>query len=112
MLPHDVEYIVQVTMPASEKYSYNVILFLGDVSDDPATWTAQNSFISKTSSVIALSATRSFSTLGMIVLTDLVNSMIVDDHVRSEDIPDHLKTNLRWRLELVSTSQEQILQTC
>ncbi|KAF2438104.1 Di-copper centre-containing protein, partial [Karstenula rhodostoma CBS 690.94] len=104
MLPHDVEYIVQVTMPASENYSYNVLLFLDHVSEDPATWTSQDSFISKTSSVIAMSETRVFSTIGTIVLTNIVNSMIFDGYVRSKDIVDHLKTHLQWRLELVSTS--------
>ncbi|KAL5407144.1 hypothetical protein PMIN03_007376 [Paraphaeosphaeria minitans] len=99
-LQHDVEYVVQVEMPSSTNYSYNVLLFFGDVFEDPTTWSSQKSFISKTSSVIAMSATRYFSTLGTIVLTDLVNSMLVGDHVRREDIPEHLKTNLQWRLEL------------
>ena len=101
MLVSDVEYIVQVKMPASESLSYNVLLFLGEVSDDPASWTTQKSFVSKTSSVVATSAERLFSTLGTIVLTNFVNARIVDGHLRKEDILEYLKTNLQWRLGLV-----------
>lgn len=98
----DVEYMVRIAMPVSSETSYNVVLFLGEVDNEAAKWQSQDSFVSKTSSMIIASAQKSSSTLGTIMLGDVIEKRIADAQLQQEDIVNHLKTNLHWRLELVS----------
>ncbi|KAJ4298888.1 hypothetical protein N0V90_004131 [Kalmusia sp. IMI 367209] len=96
----DIEYIVQVEMPTTGSFSYNVVLFLGEVGDDPSKWLSEDSFVSKTSSLGVVAAQGSTSTLGMIVLTDIVKTRIAKNDVQQTQVVKYLITNLKWRLEL------------
>ncbi|KAF1976937.1 hypothetical protein BU23DRAFT_551365 [Bimuria novae-zelandiae CBS 107.79] len=96
----EVEYIVQVTMPISAKSSYNVVVFLGDMHDNPAKWTSQDSFVAKTSSLMAMTAQSSSTTVGTVLLNGVVAKNLANSQMQQEEVSHYLKTNLHWRLEL------------
>ena len=95
----ETEYFVQVDMPVSSQFSYNVVLFMGDVDKDPATWSVQGSFLGKTASRIQIVEGGS-DTTGTVVITTIVEQMAKRELLEG-DVVGYVLGALQWRLELV-----------
>ncbi|KAL1610550.1 hypothetical protein SLS60_002219 [Paraconiothyrium brasiliense] len=94
------EYIVQVIMPASVHFSYDVLLFLGDIQVHPE---SQHSLIGKTSSLIATKMQKSASTSSMVVLNENIMTEVADGHASNTEMEEYLRSSLKWCLEVVRT---------
>ncbi|KAF2822336.1 Di-copper centre-containing protein [Ophiobolus disseminans] len=82
--------------------AYSVLLFLGDVSDDPKLWATSRSLVGTAASLGGVHMHSNEVVTSTIDLSLALENAIAAGKTTSEKAEEYLKANLKYRIELVS----------
>lgn len=85
---------------------YSVLIFLGDVGEDAKSWVSSNSFVGIASTLGGQGSHTNQIRVARVDLSSKIDKAVASGLTSRENVVDHLKKNLHWRVQLVSAEVE------